>query len=66
MPDKLVKRVLDTELQHHGMKRRASIYNEINKIFREDWRSIEEITADVDGEEPEQWEYNDSYEEIMQ
>jgi DNA sulfur modification protein DndC len=66
VPDKLVKRLLDTELQHHGMKRRASIYNEIDKIFREDWRSIEEITADIEGEDPEQWEYNDSYEEIMQ
>lgn len=66
VPDKLVKRLLDTELQHHGMKRRASIYNEIDKIFREDWRSVEEITAEVDGENPEEWEYNDSYEEIMQ
>jgi DNA sulfur modification protein DndC len=66
VPEKLVKRLLDTELQHHGMKRRAAIYNEIDKIFREDWRSIEEITANIEGEEPEQWEYNDSYEEIMQ
>jgi DNA sulfur modification protein DndC len=66
VPDKLVKRLLDTELQHHGMKRRASIYNEIDKIFREDWRSIEEITADIEGEDPERWEYDVKYEEMMQ
>ncbi|MBB6645057.1 DNA phosphorothioation system sulfurtransferase DndC [Halobellus ruber] len=66
VPARLVKRLLDVERQHHGMKRRASIYDTIDKIFREDWRSIEDITADIDGEEPEQWQYDVEYEELMQ
>lgn len=65
VPPKLVKRLLDTEIQHHGMKRRASIYNEIDKVFREDWRTIEEITAEIEGENPEDWKYDVEYEEIM-
>lgn len=66
VPEKLVKRLLDTELQHHGMKRRAAIYNKIDKIFREDWRSIEEITDDYESEDPEQWQYDVKYEEMME
>lgn len=66
VPERLIKRLLDTELQHHGMKRRASIYNEIDKIFREDWRSIEEIAADVESEEASRWEYDVEYEKMMQ
>ncbi len=58
IPPELVQRLLDTELQHHGMKRRASIYNEIDKIMREDWRPMEEIVADIEGEENvENWQY---------
>jgi DNA sulfur modification protein DndC len=58
VPPELVQRLLDTELQHHGMKRRASIYNEIDKVMREDWRPMEEIVADIEGEENvENWQY---------
>ena len=66
VPSKLVKRLLDTELQHHGMKRGAAIYNKMDRIFREDWRSIEEITSEIEGENPERWEYDVEYEEMMQ
>ncbi|QSX01166.1 DNA phosphorothioation system sulfurtransferase DndC [Haloterrigena alkaliphila] len=64
IPPKLIKRLLDTELQHHGMKRRAAIYDKIDKIFREDWRSIQEVAAEIDGEEPERWEYDLEYEDL--
>ncbi|MFB6215809.1 MAG: DNA phosphorothioation system sulfurtransferase DndC [Candidatus Aenigmatarchaeota archaeon] len=58
VPPELVQRLLDTELQHHGMKRRASIYNEIDKVMREDWRPMEEIVAEIEGEENvEKWQY---------
>jgi len=58
VPPELVQRLLDTELQHHGMKRRASIYSEIDKVMREDWRPMEEIVADIEGEENiEKWKY---------
>jgi DNA sulfur modification protein DndC len=64
VPPELIKRLLDIELQKHGMKRRASIYNEIDKIFREDWRSAEEIVAEIESEDAEQWEYDIQYEEL--
>jgi len=58
MQPELIQRLMDTELQHHGMKRRASIYNEIDKVLKEDWRTREEIVADIEGEENvEKWEY---------
>jgi DNA sulfur modification protein DndC len=63
---KLIKRLLDIELRQHGMKRRAAIYNKIDKVLREDWRSLEDITADVDGESPDRWEYDLSYEDLKQ
>jgi DNA sulfur modification protein DndC len=64
IPPELIKRLLGIELQKHGMKRRASIYNEIDKIFREDWRSAEEIVAEIESEDAEQWEYDIQYEEL--
>ena len=55
----LIKRLLDTEFQHYGMKRRASIYSHINKVMREDWRNMEEIVAELEGEDRiGAWEYN--------
>jgi DNA sulfur modification protein DndC len=66
VPPKLVKRLLDLELRHHGMKRRAAIYNKIDSVFREDWRSVEEITAEVDGADADRWEYDLDYEELYQ
>jgi len=54
----LIKRLLDTEFQHYGMKRRASIYSEIDKVMREDWRDLEEIVAEIEGEERiDKWQY---------
>ncbi|SEP22967.1 DNA sulfur modification protein DndC [Halogranum amylolyticum] len=64
LPPELLQKLLDTELQHHGMKRRSSIYTEIDKVFREDWRSVEEIVADVNGEDADRWEYELSYDEL--
>ncbi len=61
VPPELIQRLLDTELQHHGMKRRASIYNEIDKVMKEDWRDPEEIIAEIEGEESvEEWQYDGS------
>jgi DNA sulfur modification protein DndC len=59
VPAELIKRLLDTEFQHYGMKRRASIYNEMDKVMREDWRDREEIVAELEGEDRiEAWEYD--------
>lgn len=60
VPPELIQRLLDTELQHHGMKRRASIYNEIDKVMKEDWRTRDEIVAEIEGEENvDKWKYTE-------
>lgn len=64
VPPKLVKRLLDVELRHHGMKRRASIYNKIDGVFKEDWRTAAEVVEDFDGEDADDWEYDIKYEEL--
>lgn len=48
VPVKLVQKLIDAEWQHHGMRRRASIHTTIDKIFREDWRILEEIQAEME------------------
>ena len=59
VPAELVKRLLDTEFQHHGMKRRASIYSEVDKVLKEDWRGMEEIVAELEGEDRiSSWQYD--------
>ena len=48
IPVKLVAKLLDIERQFHGMSRRASIYERINAIFHEDWRSEETVLAELE------------------
>ncbi len=43
----LVKQLLTTEQEYYGMRRRHRIYNRIDALFRRDWRSREEILADL-------------------
>lgn len=64
VPPRLVKKLLDLELQHHGMKRRAAIYDKIDKVFREEWRSTEEIAANLESEAAEDWEYDLEYADL--
>lgn len=64
LPPELLKRLLDTELQHHGMKRRASIYGKIDSIFKEDWRSEDEILEEFENEEKNRWIYDVAYDEL--
>lgn len=47
VPVTLVQKLLDAEWQHYGMSRRATIHKNIEKIFREDWRSLEEVQAEM-------------------
>ena len=48
IPVTLVAKLLDTERQFYGMSRRAAIYDQINAIFHEDWRSEETVLADLE------------------
>jgi DNA sulfur modification protein DndC len=43
VPIQLVMKLFDAELQAQGMSRRSSIYNKIDKILSEEWRTEEEI-----------------------
>ena len=45
VPLRLVQKLLDAEWQYQGMFRRAKIHDQIEKIFREDWRSLDEVQA---------------------
>ena len=47
VPMRLVQKLLDAEWQHQGMFRRAKIHDHIERIFREDWRSWDEIRAEM-------------------
>jgi DNA sulfur modification protein DndC len=43
VPPQLLQKLLDAEWQNQGMRRRAAIHKNIEKIFAEDWRTLEEI-----------------------
>jgi DNA sulfur modification protein DndC len=47
VPMRLVQKLLDAEWQYQGMFRRAKIHEQIEKIFREDWRTWEEVEAEM-------------------
>lgn len=48
VPIKLVQKLIDAELLNKGMKRRHNIHKTIAKIFREDWRSFEEVEKEIE------------------
>lgn len=48
VPTRLVQKLLDAEWQYQGMFRRGKIHDQIEKIFREDWRSWEEVEAEME------------------
>ena len=48
VPVKLIQKLLDAEWQHHGMRRRTTIHNTIDKILKEDWRSLDEVRAEME------------------
>lgn len=45
VPAELVAKLLDTERQYQGMRRRAGIFDRIEQILRENWSSEEEVLA---------------------
>ena len=64
IPPKLLKKLLDTELQHHGMKRRSSIYGEIDSVFKEDWRKTEQVLEEYENETADRWIYDVAYDDL--
>jgi len=47
IPVRLPQKLLDAEWQYYGMRRRGLIHKTIEKIMNEDWRSFEEIQAEM-------------------
>jgi DNA sulfur modification protein DndC len=47
IPQGLVQKLLDAELQTQGMNRRSSIFQKIDQILREEWRDEEEVKREV-------------------
>jgi DNA sulfur modification protein DndC len=47
VPVELVKQLLGIEQEHDGMRRRHNIYTKIDAAFNRDWRSNEQILADL-------------------
>ncbi|MEM2613003.1 MAG: DNA phosphorothioation system sulfurtransferase DndC [Nitrososphaerota archaeon] len=45
VPEQLLIKLLDAELQLQGLEKRSSIYNKIDQILFEEWRSEEELLA---------------------
>lgn len=43
VPARLVTKLLDAEMQLQGMSRRSSIYNKIERILAEEWRTEEDL-----------------------
>lgn len=48
VPLQLVQKLLDAEWQHYGMRRRATIHKTVEKIFREDWRTLDEVKEEME------------------
>ncbi len=50
VPVRLVQKLLDAEWQYYGMRRRGLIHKTIEQILSEDWRSLEQIQAEIEQE----------------
>ncbi|WP_445665119.1 DNA phosphorothioation system sulfurtransferase DndC [Fodinibius sp. AD559] len=47
LPLDLIQKLFDAELVHKGMKRRHNIHKKIAEVFREDWRSFDEVKEEM-------------------
>jgi DNA sulfur modification protein DndC len=48
VPGGLITGLFDVERKHDGMTRRSGIYQEIGKVLRKDWRSRDEVLAELE------------------
>ncbi len=51
VPVRLAQKLLDAEWQYYGMRRRGLIHKTIEQIVSEDWRSLEQVQAEVERRE---------------
>lgn len=52
LPVRLVTKLLDAEMQLQGMRRRSSVYNKIERILSEEWRTEEDILRYIKDKSP--------------
>jgi len=57
VPEKLVRKLIDLELQTQGMSIRHSIFKRMDKIFNEEWRSKEEIIEEYENKKENLYDY---------
>jgi DNA sulfur modification protein DndC len=50
LPAELMRELLDVERSHAGMTRRSGIYDKIDSVFNKDWRSRDEVLAQVENQ----------------
>lgn len=48
VPARLLQKLLDAERQHLGMRRRSAIHTSVDRILREDWRSLEDVQREAE------------------
>lgn len=48
IPVGLLTELLDAEKKQHGMKKRSQIFNSIDSVLKKDWRSREQIFAEIE------------------
>lgn len=46
IPPGLLTELMNVEREYHGMSRRAGVYDQLERIVKKDWRSLEEAWAD--------------------
>lgn len=47
VPKELLTELFDTERRQFGMSRRSTIFHDIDKIFKKDWKSREEVLSEI-------------------
>ena len=50
LPAGLIRELLDLEITHVGMSRRAGIYEKIDEVMRKDWRTLDEALAETNNQ----------------
>jgi DNA sulfur modification protein DndC len=51
IPMQLVQKLINAEWQTYGMYRRSTIHTAIDRIFDEDWRSIDQVMQEVESKQ---------------
>ena len=48
LPPEMLKELIDVERQYRGMRRRSRVYDRLERTLKKDWRSAEEVFAELE------------------